>query len=111
MALDLSRIDRKYGIVIERSRSVLVREYDEENLVEEEWEDIEIEISYKVQGRLRRRILPLQWFVSIYRTAKPMVRKSKRYIHYGLGPEEFDVIEYLESVIREEQEKIGPMFG
>lgn len=108
----LDKIDRKYGIVIEASRAQRIVEYDEETFSESEWEEIEIEFTYKRNKKIFRDVLPLSHFIPIYRDAKSIIKRSRHYIHSTEeGAIPFDVIEYMEEIIRREKEQTGPMFG
>lgn len=116
--MDLKDIDRKYGIVIEASHTYRVVEVDDETMEESEWDEIEIEFSYKKKRsrKIVRDVLPLSHFIPIYRSAKRFIRKSKQYTHTYVSEDvayksDFDVLKYIEELIKREEEQTGPMFG
>lgn len=116
--MKLNEIDRKYGIIVEGSRSHRVVEYDDETLSENEWEEIEVEFSYKKNRKIVKGILPLSHFISLYKDAKRLIKKGKNYTHASEGEialekskENFDVLKYIEGILEQEREHTGPMYG
>lgn len=109
----LRDIDKKYGIVVESSRSTRVSDVDEETMSESEWEEIEVEFSYRKNRKAFRDILPLSHFLLLYRDARFLVKRGKNYTHAAQGSalESFDVLHYIEEFLKIEREKTGPMFG
>ena len=112
----LSDIDRKYGIIVESSRSHKVSETDEETMAESEWEEIEVEFSYRKGKKTIRDILPLSHFLLLYKDARSLVKRGKNYTHASMDPDTpppdgFDVLHYIEELLRIEREKTGPMYG
>lgn len=109
----MRNIDRKYGIVVEASRSTRVSDMDEETMSESEWEEVEVEFSYKKTRKVFRDILPLSHFLLLYRDARPLVKRGKNYTHAAQGSslENFDVLHYIEEFLKVEREKTGPMYG
>lgn len=109
----LREIDRNYGIVVEASRSTRVSDVDEETMSESEWEEIEVEFSYRKNRKVFRDVLPLSHFLLLYRDARSIVKRGKNYTHAAQGSplENFDVLNYIEEFLKIEKEKTGPMFG
>ncbi len=98
---------------MEASRSTRVSDVDEETMSESEWEEIEVEFSYKKNRKVFRDVLPMSHFLLLYRDAKSMVKRGRNYTHSAQGSalENFDVLNYIEEFLKIEREKTGPMFG
>lgn len=109
----LRDVDPKYGLVVEASRSTRVAEMDEETMSESEYEEIEVEFSYRKNRKVFRDVLPLSHFMLLYRDARSMVKRGKNYTHASSDglQEGFDILHFIEELLKVEREKTGPMYG
>lgn len=122
--MDLARADPAHGLRVERSREIRLAEGEVGDPRSVTLSSIEVEFSWVEAGRAGREVVDLFRFKELYREATRRgvpVLLASGYTHQREAEEaapapeaaagEFDLLALVRSLLRQEQESLGPAYG
>ena len=120
--LDIDKIDREYGLIIEDSITVTMTEYDYETMAPAgETMEMLATLSFKIDNEIQKISIDLAHLIIIYKKAKRKgipINQGDNYNHQAKIDEKtmaqnlgFNIINYIKETIKKEKEQTNFMYG
>ncbi|MFQ5976208.1 MAG: hypothetical protein ACE5J5_07840 [Candidatus Hydrothermarchaeales archaeon] len=120
--LDLERIDKEYGLIVEDSMAITMTEFDYETM-EPMGETFEMvaTLSFKMGDEIKKLAIDISHLILLYKKAKNKgieVKLGEKYNHQVKVGENimaqnpgFNILDYIKESIKKEKDQTNFMFG